>query len=180
MPKKISDQPMGVGFPHRSAEGFCPGVVEIFIVDMWENFWPGDGTLYSPGAVESRRSPDSLLSPRAGSMNSSQSTANRQSKGGGSTSCRAVSIRRIIVFVPGSLGLYMRRGIPNRGMGPCPPHMLRDLGVGPRVNTSAGRWLCKPRPIIIRGWRVGFPSVWGGIDPEDHRVRPWVVGFSYG
>ena len=33
--------------------------------------------------------------------------------------------------------------------------------------------------LIIVGWRWGFHTVRGDIDPRDHCFRPWVVGVSY-
>ena len=45
----------------------------VGVVEMWKDFWSGDGTLSSSGAAHPRRWPDGQLSPRAGSMSPSQS-----------------------------------------------------------------------------------------------------------
>ena len=52
-PQSISNQPMGLEFPHRAGRyrpggpSFCPRFDEI--VDVWTDFRSGDGTISSPG-----------------------------------------------------------------------------------------------------------------------------------
>ena len=58
------------------------------------------------------------------------------------------------MFVPGSSELQMYGIISDSGMGSYPPQVALGL------RTS--------------GW--GFQTVRGGIDPGDHRLRPWFVG----
>ena len=115
----------------------------------------------------------------------------------------AVSTRRITVFVPGLLELYMYARTSDPGMGPYPSQValaLRTPGWGfhtvrgvvdprdqrfrPRVvgvvmygNIYDPRMISYPPRVALAlrtpGW--GFHTVGGGIDPGDHRFRPSVV-----
>ena len=45
-----------------------------------------------------------------------------------------------------------------------------------RGATLAARWLHEPQPISNHPMGLGFHTLRGGIDPEDPRFRPRVVG----
>ena len=49
----------------------------VGVVDVWRDFHSGDKTLSSTGAAGRRRWPEGQLSPRAGSMNPSQSATSQ-------------------------------------------------------------------------------------------------------
>ena len=84
-PQPISNHPVGLGFPHPAGRyrpgrpAFTSSVVRV--VEIWKEFWSGDGNLSSPGAAGPRRWPERQLSPRAGSMSSSQSAITQWSWG---------------------------------------------------------------------------------------------------
>ena len=72
--------------------GFLPRVMKV--LEMWNDLWTGDGTLYPP-EVE--------LAQRTNHGQSEKSTGGV----GISTPCGNVSYRMISVFVPGLPGLYV-------------------------------------------------------------------------
>ena len=57
-----------------------------------------------------------------------------------------------------------------------PPRVRRDPGVGLRGNhrRALAPGAQADQQIIQWGW--GFHTPWGGIDPEDLRLRSWTVG----
>ena len=82
---------------------FRPRVVGV--VDVWNEFRPGDGTLPSPSAAGLRLFPERQLSRRAGSISPA---VHKSADGGGvSTPCGAVLTVGLSISVPWLLELYM-------------------------------------------------------------------------
>ena len=56
-PQPISNQPMGLRFPHRAGGVLTRGISfrpqGVGFVHVWKDFWSGDGTLSSPGVASS-------------------------------------------------------------------------------------------------------------------------------
>ena len=80
---------------------------------------------------------------------------------------------------PGDLPLRSRYGrISDPGMGTYPPLVRRDLGIGPRGNSSNELAPChmSPSQSAITQWGWGFHTLRGGIDPDDLCFRPRNVG----
>ena len=122
-PQPISNQPVGLGFPHPA--GRCrPGGSAFYFPGYWscrgmEGFLIWGRELILRGCGGPRRWPKGQLSPPARSMSPSQSAITQW--GRGCTPCGAVSTREICTYVPRLLELERYGKISDPAMGTFHP-----------------------------------------------------------
>ena len=166
---------MVLGFPHP-AGGIDPGDLRfrprvVVDVEIWKNFLSGDETLSSPGVAGPRCCPERQLSPRAGSMSSSQSATSQWGLGFHTVrigiDAGDLRFRPRVVVVVEIWKNFLSEDETLSFPGVAGPRSCPEGKLSPRAGSTS----LKP----ISSQPVGF-TLRGGIDPGDLRFRPRVVG----